>query len=376
MPEPRVTSGPGFAGQLAGDIARIWRTPHRYDAFPEYLVERGLMSVTRVAVVLAILVIGTQPLFFELGFGANAERSALLVAAVVAGIDLAWATLFWRANPWLGRWPSLLFVATTCVFMAKTAYMMSIPYLGLAECTGYAAICGYVVFFHGPRVFAAVTGVALVAIAAVAVREVADGASPVQVVSLSATVLVIVGTVPVMTLLVTSLLTADAEASGVDGLTETLNRRGLDNELRRMTRDGAEGFTAFVLDLDSFKSINDTHGHATGDTVLVSVAKSLREAIPGAAVARLGGEEFVVVLVGCDSDPTAAAEQLRLAVRTSSTPRVTASIGTASLTMSSNTETDVALAGVDRMLTAADHAMYRAKKAGGDRAHAASPEVS
>lgn len=77
-----------------------------------------------------------------------------------------------------------------------------------------------------------------------------------------------------------------------DALTGTLNRRGL---FARMASNEEPG-TVFYVDLDNFKMINDRYGHATGDAVLVQVAKAIRTAIvDGDTVARIGGDEFVVV---------------------------------------------------------------------------------
>jgi diguanylate cyclase (GGDEF)-like protein len=81
--------------------------------------------------------------------------------------------------------------------------------------------------------------------------------------------------------------------AATDALTSVLNRRGLDTALA----SAAPGDAVIVLDLDHLKLVNDRHGHAYGDAVLVDFARVLREAVRASdVVARLGGEEFVLVI--------------------------------------------------------------------------------
>jgi diguanylate cyclase (GGDEF)-like protein len=87
-----------------------------------------------------------------------------------------------------------------------------------------------------------------------------------------------------------------------DVLTGLLNRAGLDKALARRDSDPA-ATTLFYIDLDGFKPINDTFGHAVGDKLLQAVAERLRGAVrPADIVARLGGDEFLVVTDHRDRD--------------------------------------------------------------------------
>ena len=96
------------------------------------------------------------------------------------------------------------------------------------------------------------------------------------------------------------------EMTGRDALTGCFNRRYLaELEVRLIAEDASWG--AIVVDVDHFKSYNDEHGHQAGDEVLISVAHFLlRETRAQDAVVRLGGDEFLVLLVGDQADTTAA----------------------------------------------------------------------
>ena len=151
-----------------------------------------------------------------------------------------------------------------------------------------------------------------------------------------------------------------------DALTGLLNRgaitQALEIELRRRSRKQAPA-ALMMVDVDHFKQVNDSHGHATGDDVLREVAQRMVAAVrPYDAVGRFGGEEFMVVLPNCtEQSACEVAERVRAAVaarpaavsvKGSGVP-VTVSIGVASLDGDSS-ETGHALMG------RAESALYRA----------------
>lgn len=159
--------------------------------------------------------------------------------------------------------------------------------------------------------------------------------------------------------------------SSHDSLTGLLNRRAflaqLDGELARLRR-GGPGCALLLLDLDHFKQVNDRHGHAMGDAVLMRAADALRESARGTdIVARTGGEEFCVLAPMTDAEGARMlAQRLRAALRAHTAlagqgVQVSASVGVA-LAPSGSGEP------ADGLLARADAALYRAKAGGRDRA--------
>ncbi len=130
----------------------------------------------------------------------------------------------------------------------------------------------------------------------------------------------------------------------------------------------ADGSAVMMIDLDHFKRVNDTHGHASGDAMLGSVARTLLRALrgPDDFVARLGGEEFAAVLPGtkaAEADATAERicqgfRQLRIHGSTGIDAGLTASIGVSMVAATTD---------IDTALRVADEAVYLAKRAGRDR---------
>jgi diguanylate cyclase (GGDEF)-like protein len=100
-----------------------------------------------------------------------------------------------------------------------------------------------------------------------------------------------------------SLIDSLVDMSSRDALTGLANRRSFElalaREIDRVARAG-EPALLLALDIDHFKQVNDTHGHASGDLVLKAVAKALLDCVrPMDLVARVGGEEFAIVMPNC-----------------------------------------------------------------------------
>jgi len=148
-----------------------------------------------------------------------------------------------------------------------------------------------------------------------------------------------------------------------------MNKRAFDQLLTehfaKFQRDGT-GYSVLYMDIDHFKSINDTHGHADGDAILQQLAATCVAVLrPYDMVARLGGEEFAVLLPGSDiAGGAVVAERLRKAISSmrvkgqNKTLQVTVSIGVS--------QSDPGDADGFETLKRADSALYAAKNAGRD----------
>jgi len=164
-----------------------------------------------------------------------------------------------------------------------------------------------------------------------------------------------------------------------DPLTGLANRAHLNEELPRIlerARRNSSQFAILFIDLDRFKRLNDTHGHAAGDDVLCEIAQRLRHCVrQGDLIGRLGGDEFLVVLQNCDRQRTAdvAARMLHilyqpvtLGPKYESGFTLSASIGIA-MYPRDGLEADI-------LLRNADIAMYRAKSLNRNQVHFFEPE--
>jgi diguanylate cyclase (GGDEF)-like protein/PAS domain S-box-containing protein len=157
--------------------------------------------------------------------------------------------------------------------------------------------------------------------------------------------------------------------AGHDPLTGLANRgfllRHIEHALMRSRRQNSE-VALFFLDLDGFKAINDTHGHAIGDRILVLLTERLRRSMRDAdVVARLGGDEFVVVVEGRNSRETLGKKAEHL-IRTLSEPCVIDRLSL-SLGCSIGIACADAAGTADGLLALADAAMYAAKADGRGR---------
>jgi two-component system cell cycle response regulator len=161
------------------------------------------------------------------------------------------------------------------------------------------------------------------------------------------------------------------EMAITDALTGLFNRRYMESHLATLVEQGTQRgkpLTLLVLDIDYFKSVNDTHGHDAGDDVLREFAIRVKKSIRGIDLAcRYGGEEFVVVMPGTDIGvATIVAERLRRRIASEPFPiqqgsrriDITISIGIAELGVADTCAT---------LLKRADQALYRAKRDGRNR---------
>lgn len=158
--------------------------------------------------------------------------------------------------------------------------------------------------------------------------------------------------------------------STVDPLTELINRRVLLRQASQEQKKSAEDlqpFSVMMFDLDRFKRINDYHGHAVGDQVLVTVARIMKQELRSTdIIARFGGEEFVAVLPGVSlGEATQIAHRVAHSIRHTAIPLndgenlyVTSSIGVTQYKTDEN---------IEQTLKRADDLLYQAKASGRDK---------
>src|SRR5690606_37985517 len=167
------------------------------------------------------------------------------------------------------------------------------------------------------------------------------------------------------------------ELSRMDVLTGLAGRRHFEQratELLAQRHAGGAPVALLMVDVDHFKAINDSHGHAAGDDVLRMIAAVLRRALrPGDEAGRLGGDEFALVLRATAAEAAAIAERIRdevAAIRLPHLPGVATSV---SLGLAPARDDDL---GLREWLESADRVLYRAKSAGRNRVTTQDPDFA
>lgn len=348
-------------------MRRWWRQSDQFDWFSSYLYDRGLQTPWRLATFGFTLFLGVIPVLL---LASPAGANTPLTRAVAVGVGVCSVV---ASSVWLFRWPtraqSLRYAVLCSACIAASCLIMSNPYGGLMGGVVFAALGGLLAYFHAVAHVLTNVGVAVVCVTVTAVRMWLDTGDWIWAV---ASALVVIGInigMPFGIYTLVHSLHIDLRNSDRDPLTGLLNRRSFYNSVHELTagRDSrAVCLNVTMVDLDDFKKVNDTQGHAVGDAALVSVASVLREHTDdGAVLARLGGEEFVIADLDTDSGHARTVEKIRAGI--AATPfGITASLGTCSTAIAPGATIEHPVL-IDRLMQLADTAMYRSKRAGGDR---------
>jgi diguanylate cyclase (GGDEF)-like protein len=292
------------------------------------------------------------------------------------------------AGPWVGWWTLIPLLVAGVGFVAVERGMARAQrpelWIGAAWLISELQIAGAVALTGGPESPAVawlaipvvtlsarftqrgvVAGVTLTAALMVGVTL---GIDPAAVVHDPPLLLMPMALLAAVAILSTALMRSDLEhrtESVLDGLTGMLNRRALASriaELDEQARLTGEEVGVVIGDLDRFKRVNDEHGHARGDAVLVDVAYTLRKQLRAFDLAyRVGGEEFLVLLPGATlAESAELAERLRTAIAEQA-------FGGLSVTMSFGVSSTAGGVAVAEAMLRADTALYAAKHAGRNR---------
>jgi diguanylate cyclase (GGDEF)-like protein len=294
-------------------------------------------------------------------------------------------------GPWLGWWP-LLFLIPSAAFFATADHFLT--RVARPELVMFAAwigseltIAGAVSLEGRPGVvalswlaipvitlstrFSTRGVVAGVVISSVLVLAVGFGTAAHTVLNAPDLVIAPLALVLCVAVLSTPLMHSDIQHRSdavIDQLTGMLNRKALGartHELAQQSAVTGEPIGVIIADLDRFKRVNDTHGHAVGDMVLKEVAYLLRKQLRAFDLAyRLGGEEFLILVPGSNIEHTAELAE-RLRERIAANPLgedlvVTMSLGVGASARSERFDYNAVFA-------EADAALYRAKRAGRNR---------
>jgi diguanylate cyclase (GGDEF)-like protein len=306
-----------------------------------------------------------------------------LVSFAMQFIGLRW---FVQRRPFNNRWP---FVAIVLALLVYTVlFLERVPYTSNVINVPNIMVCGvsaWMLFKYGRGPFAAVARVSALVLSADAVVMTYRAAltnlryrtpwlainaqtDPRWLYSLAGMAfLATCLSMCMLWFLVTELNKELAEQARTDPLTGAMNRRAMeDSALRETTRSIRYGHLPcmIVLDIDDFKHINDTRGHAAGDAVLRALVQQIKPMMRvNDVLARTGGEEFTILLPNTSASAgLVAAERVRQAVEALEVPyeeepiRFTISAGVAQL--------DPAQGGWEGMMRRADAAMYEAKENG------------
>jgi diguanylate cyclase (GGDEF)-like protein len=258
----------------------------------------------------------------------------------------------------------MAFAITASASITMAALAQSDPTMALLACTAFVAVSGYIAVFH-TALFMVANAVVVVVVPVVPAVALLATHGVVRASCEYWLVVVVNIAVPFGIQILVRALGVDLLNADRDPLTGLLNRRAFYERAGQLV--AAHAYTdshlvVAMIDLDRFKMLNDSEGHAAGDRALMAVGHGLREHTrSNAIVGRVGGEEFLVADVF--SDPRQAALGQRLCDAVATLPyEITASVGIASARCDQMLERHDSSLPITALIASADGAMYDAKR--------------
>jgi diguanylate cyclase (GGDEF)-like protein len=311
----------------------------------------------------------------------SVRRKTLAILAVAIAVGA----------PWLGWWPLLFLIPAALCFAAADALtprMKRPEYLMFAAWIGSEITIAGAISLEGRPGDTALSWLAIpvitlssrfpmrgvvagVAIAVLLTLGVAIGVDAPAVTSSPQLLIAPIALIMSVAVLSTALMQSDIQHRSdavIDPLTGMLNRKALAVRVQELSQQSSvtgEPVGVIVADLDRFKQVNDTRGHATGDAVLTAVAYVLRKQLRAFDLAyRLGGEEFLILVPGSDLAHTAELAE-RLRERVCASPVGEGVHVTMSLGVGASQQGECF--NYASVFSVADAALYRAKRSGRNR---------
>lgn len=349
------------------NLARSWwQQPDHHEWITSYLESRGIQGIARVSIAWVVAWQGVIALLMAWGASTPQASGSRITSTVVSACCLAMASF------WLVRWPttqqSVIFAVVMTLCTSAVCLTTASPQLALVWCTAFVLVTGYVAFYHSARLMAFTMAVAMATSLACAISLAFWGGDLLMAACQFFLVTNVLLAIPLAVQGIVQYLRFDVGRSDVDPLTNLLNRRAFYHSVSDLLDCPSTGdvhLAAIMIDLDDFKRLNDTFGHAAGDLALVAVADVLRQHTRSSAVcARVGGEEFLVADVCSEFQAESLADRLRDAIAATAY-EITASVGLASIHLDAVVVAS-RRAGLKQLSEAADAAMYTAKRAGGN----------
>lgn len=359
----------GVRTLLDAKAQRLWQHPDKYDWLTGYLQSRHVINRARAAMVVVVggpLLALTFLLHSVDGPTSGAGRTLAWLPTIVGALALLL---------WIWRWPSrtqfAIFAVSCSTALALVCLLIPDPRSSLT-CTYALMIAGTLLaLFQSAKLMAYNFVLVAAVVATAAIRLAGSGHLSLVAVALVQVLLANVA-IPIAAYRIVGSLGNDLAHADRDPLTGLYNRRAFRTETLGWMLTGERGtgacLTIVLLDLDAFKAVNDTYGHDAGDRVLVQVAQTLLATVGDSGiVSRSGGEEFLVATTDHPESAQLVAQRMCDAIAASPVP-VTASVGSATARLDDNADRDHRGL-LEQLIIAADTAMYRAKRNGGNQTY-------